>query len=148
MSACEEGSRVTPVVKTSVGETITRMVKRCSCSKYGPAIQDHERVLDQLLQFHQQQQQQTLSSCLFAAPNMLAIEGGIKEDYYGGPGSVEAGIANSRVWHGVSIHDAATMLLSHLVAVSTLIDDHANEEEENKPKPPAQLPPLVCLSYQ
>ena len=126
------------IMGTTLEHQITSMVKWCDCFKYGPAIRDHERVLDLLVsllsvdQQHPEKRKAILSWCVFAAPNMVAPKHR-KKDYFGGPGSIHVGIDRSRVWHSVSPHDAADMLLSHVVTAVTNT---------------SVLPTLVCLSYR
>ena len=177
---------------TTMEHFITSLVKLCSLTKYGPAIRDHERVLDQLLDLERQNNDEMskatmttatatrtspssscLEYCIFAAPNMITPTSRRDENtmknvtknsnYYGGPGSVEKGIRNSRVWHGISTYDAADMILSHLskavvsqnnqassskVTAATIMED---DESIMAKSPPSEvcsnLPRLVCLSY-
>jgi hypothetical protein len=153
------------IMGTKLEHGITRIVRALSCTKYGPAIRDHDRVLDLLLAAQKQdseqrrqqhaQQHPRLDYCLFAAPKMIqskvvsaaATETTTttkKDSYFGGPESVERGISESRVWHSVSTLDAAHMLLSHVVLV--FVTKKKAEGENNKNQ--MCLPPLVCLSYR
>lgn len=143
---------------TALEHLITRMVKWCDCFKYGPAIRDHESVLDLLLAstspLSKELEQDTailahMDYCIFAAPNMVAPKKKVKQrqsqpHYEGGPGSVNSAIQKSRVWHSVSPHDAADMLLSHVAAaVTTAVANGAPHTSWTT----ASIPPLVCFAY-
>jgi hypothetical protein len=108
-----------------VENSITKLVEWLSCTKYGPTIRDHVRVSELLLL----QKNTTLDYAIFSAPNMVGTPA--RGDYYGKDDSVDIAIQSSRVWDAISIHDAAVMLLSHL-----MLDDE---------KP---MPKQLCISYQ
>jgi hypothetical protein len=142
------------IMGTRLEHGITRMVRALSCRKYGPAIRDHDRVLDLLLAQDNKEQEALhprYNYCLFAAPKMIQPKAVTtstiitkKVSYYGGPGSVKRGISESRVWHSVSTLDAAHMLLSHVVFVFVTTKKATGDDNKNQ----ICLPPLVCLSYR
>jgi len=116
---------------TRLEKVILGLVKTFSVFKYGPAIRDHQRVLNLLQDYEEKNtsnktRRKDLEYTVFAAPKIVAR--GKKREYYGAPGTVDRAIQESRVWHSVCSIDAAKLILAHVMA-----------EEP--------LPVMLCLSY-
>jgi len=115
------GDTGTPTEKRIVG-----LVKILSCFKFGPAIRDHQKVL-QLLQDNEEETKamknmKNIEYTVFEAPRMVESRSKTKKSqtYYGTPGTVDRALQESRVWHKVSTTDAADLILAHLMVKEPL----------------------------
>lgn len=112
---------------------ILKLTKFVSRTKYRPAMKEHVRAKQTLEEYcGQSKGRELLDFSIFAAPTMVDKPGG-KREYLGKGGSLGEAVKKSRVWHYISTHDAADLMLSHL---SIAMNDSSRE-----------LPKLLCLSY-
>ena len=97
---------------TLIENSIMKLVILTVCTKYSPATKDHIRVQN-LLKESENGKHENLDYSLFAAPSMVDKPPGQK-DYFGKDGTVSEAVEKSRVWHFLSTHDVAYLMLSHL----------------------------------